>query len=206
MPAYKGLKLVAAGWDEYAASNATVIKHVASPTKKKPAMNHSSSPVVAIKNQWLLSQVDVEFPTTESLQGRDIYQALSQNTHVIPLSVQASDESLQQEIYLVDFHRLTVWFALLQATRCTDPQQQSLLVEFFTQIIYAPPCQLFVGFHLGEPVAAGMVTEHQGTVLLSDLVVKANTPFVDPAVFAQALYAKWKTLTASSAVPFLELD
>ncbi|AMG02025.1 hypothetical protein [Vibrio mimicus] len=168
-------------------------------------MIYSPSPVVVAKNQWLCSQVDVEFPTAESLEGRDIYQSLSQQAQVTSFQPQASDEQLLQDIYLVDFHRLTVWFALLQATRSSDKYQQERLVEFFTQIIYSPPCQLFLGFHLGEPVAAGMVTEHEGNVLFSDLVVKANTPYGDREQFAHALYAKWNAVAASEATPYIEL-
>lgn len=112
--------------------------------------------------------------TAQSLEGRDIYHALSRHTEVSLFQPQACDAPLLQEIYLVDFHRLTVWFALLQATRSSTQHEQERLVEFFTQIIYSPPCQLFLGFHLGEPVAAGMVTEHEHMVLLSDLVVKPN--------------------------------
>ncbi len=198
--------LVASSRDEYAAVIATDIKdNVASPIEKKPAMNYSPSPVVTVKNQWLLSQVDVEFPTSESLEGRDVYQALSQQNQVTPFQPQACDEQLLQEIYLVDFHRLTVWFALLQATRGTSKHEQDRLVEFFTQIIYSPPCQLFIGFHLGEPVAAGMVTQHEQSVLLSDLVVKTGSPFGAREQFAHALYTKWQSMTDSDALPFIEL-
>ncbi|EJL6985384.1 hypothetical protein NMT30_001205 [Vibrio cholerae] len=168
-------------------------------------MIYSPSPVVAAKNQWLSSQVDVEFPTAESLEGRDIYHALSLHTEVSLFQPQACDAPLLQEIYLVDFHRLTVWFALLQATRSSTQHDQERLVEFFTQIIYSPPCQLFLGFHLGEPVAAGMVTEYEHMVLLSDLVVKNNPLFDTREAFAQALYAKWQAITASDATPYIEL-
>lgn len=157
------------------------------------------------QNQWLSSQVDVEFPTAESLEGRDIYHALSRHTEVSLFQPQACDAPLLQEIYLVDFHRLTVWFALLQATRSSTQHDQERLVEFFTQIIYSPPCQLFLGFHLGEPVAAGMVTEHEHMVLLSDLVVKPNPLFDTREAFAQALYAKWQAITASDVTPYIEL-
>ncbi|QEO46953.1 hypothetical protein DLR60_11915 [Vibrio tarriae] len=168
-------------------------------------MIYSPSPVVAAKNQWLLSQVDVEFPTAESLEGRDIYHALNLQTEVSLFQPQACSVPLLQEIYLVDFHRLTIWFALLQATRSPEKHDQERLVEFFTQIIYSPPCQLFLGFHLGEPVAAGMVTEHEQMVLLSDLVVKPNNLFETREAFAHALYAKWQAMTASQAIPYIEL-
>lgn len=94
-------------------------------------MIYSPSPVVAAKNQWLSSQVDVEFPTAQSLEGRDIYHALSLHTEVSLFQPQACDAPLLQEIYLVDFHRLTVWFALLQATRSSTQHDQERLVEFF---------------------------------------------------------------------------
>lgn len=173
--------------------------------RRSPAMIHSPSPVVVAKNQWLCSQVDVEFPTAESLEGRDIYQSLSQQAEVTSFLPLACDKQLLQEIYLVDFHRLTVWFALLQATRCSEKHHQERLVEFFTQIIYSPPCQLFLGFHLGEPVAAGMVTEYEQSVLLSDLVVKTNSLFDSREAFAHALFAKWQSMTNSEALPYIEL-
>lgn len=168
-------------------------------------MIYTPSPVVVAKNQWLCSQVDVEYPTPESLEGRDIYQTLSQQVQCLAFEPQSCDEQSLQEIYLVDFHRLTVWFALLQATRSASTDEQQRLVEFFTQIIYSPPCQLYIGFYQGEPVAAGIVTEDQGSVLFSDLVVKPNPLFADRETFAHALYTKWHATTLSTATPFIEL-
>lgn len=54
-------------------------------------------------------------------------------------------------------------------------------------------------------VAAGMVTEHEHMVLLSDLVVKPNPLFDTREAFAQALYAKWQAITASDVTPYIEL-
>ncbi|MDN3685917.1 hypothetical protein QW180_29690 [Vibrio sinaloensis] len=51
-------------------------------------------------------------------------------------------------------------------------EEQELVVEYLTQIIYSEPCELYVGFKQGEPAAAAIVTQIDGQVLLSDLAVK----------------------------------
>lgn len=111
-----------------------------------------SSPVVAAKNQWLSSQVDVEFPTAQSLEGRDIYHALSRHTEVSLFQPQACDAPLLQEIYLVDFHRLTVWFALLQATRSSTQHEQERLVEFLPKLFTHRHANYSSDFILANPL------------------------------------------------------
>ncbi len=149
--------------------------------------------IATIKNQWLSQQVDVEFPTQESLKGREIYQNWVNEKNYVDLSEYLADDSqLEQsldghEIYLVDFHRLTVMFALLQAQRWQDEVEQELIVEFLTQIIYSEPCQLYLGFKNGEPTASAIVTVADEQVLISDVFVLEDT---EQRAFLKSLLSK----------------
>lgn len=150
--------------------------------------------VVTIKNQWLFDQVNVEFPTEESLQGRNLYQQAVVQRGYRPF-IDSSDQpnlSLLEEIYLVDFHRMTIWFALLQASLWSDKNDQSKVIEFFTQIIYSQPCELYLGFQNGEPVAAGIVTSTSHEILISDIVVLDNNSFGGKDAFTRLLFEKWR--------------
>lgn len=132
--------------------------------------------IADIKNQWLYQQVEVEFPTKESLAGLALYRAEVEGKEVVKLDSTASDVAFTQEdIFLVDFHRLTVMFALLQAGRWQKPTDQEVIVEFLTQIIYSEPCDLYLGFQQGEPVAAAILTVNEQQALISDVVVKAQS-------------------------------
>lgn len=79
-----------------------------------------------------------------------------------------------EDIFLVDFHRLTVMFSILQSQRWTDKHEQEMIVEFLTQIILTPEFELYVGFKEGEPVGAAIVSQYEGNTLISDLVVSQN--------------------------------
>ncbi|MFB9214121.1 flavodoxin [Vibrio sinaloensis] len=137
-------------------------------------MSESNLSIVDVKNQWLSQHVDVKYPTPESLAGRKLYLDDAKTKHCKPLESVADTQTMyhQDEIYLVDFHRLTVMFALLQSQRWEKQEEQELVVEYLTQIIYSEPCELYVGFKQGEPAAAAIVTQIDGQVLLSDLAVK----------------------------------
>ncbi|CAH8218675.1 hypothetical protein [Vibrio aestuarianus] len=158
-------------------------------------MTNNLPNVAAIKNQWLFSQVDVEFPTQESLQGRSLYQeALVERSYrLLEASEKALDESLLDDVYLVDFHRQTIWFAVLQASLWANEEDKANIIEFFTQIIYAQPCELYLGFHQGEPVAAGLVTHSDDEILVSDLVMLDKHAFGNSVNFAALLLKKWST-------------
>ncbi|EKO3376671.1 hypothetical protein KW419_21755 [Vibrio fluvialis] len=167
-------------------------------------MTPSSHAIVEIKNQWLWSQVDVEYPTPESIKGRALYQTLSEQRQTQPLLDQPVQGKLD-DIYLVDFHRLTIMFALLQASQMASEEEQNLLVEFFTQIIYSEPCALYLGFSESEPVAAAILTAQADAVLLSDVVVRSVSAFGDEREFANAVVAKWLQNHAFSGDVFIEL-
>jgi len=168
-------------------------------------MTDSYPNVVKVKNQWLFDQVEVEFPTPESLKGRAIYQSLCEENTVTPLiqSVQETGINLD-EIYLVDFHRLTVMFSLLQASRGRDEQEQNYLLEFFTQIIFSEPCYLYVGFKQAEPVAAALITQSENELLVSDIVVK-DLSYSSAEQFALAATQKWLKSNEFSGSFYIEL-
>ena len=130
--------------------------------------------IAQIKNQWLYQQVEVEFPTKESLKGREVYQeSLKDKTYTKfesqAFSYEPSDVFELDDVFVVDFHRLTVMFALMQAKRWQKENDQQMIVEFLTQIIYSEPCQLYLGFSGGEPIASGIVSRVDNEMLISDL-------------------------------------
>ncbi len=128
--------------------------------------------IVKIKNQWLKSHVDVEYPTPGSIKGCELYFSRREGTDCEPYSCDVSADIPDGiTIYPVDFHRLTVMFALMQASGFSDPVEQQNITEFLTQIIYSPPCTLYLGFFEDVPVLAGIVTQTEDAVLISDLVV-----------------------------------
>ncbi|RTZ17406.1 flavodoxin [Vibrio aquaticus] len=149
-----------------------------------------SHPKIAeLKNAWLYQQVDVQFPTKESLVGLELYkQAAAECQYQLYQPSEAHETAFSpDELFLVDFHRLTVMFALLQANRWSKPQDQEMIVEFLTQIIYSEPCSLYLGFKEGEAVAAAIVTQVDSTALISDVVCKEST---NQALFVDSLVAK----------------
>lgn len=131
--------------------------------------------LVSQKNLWLSQQVDVEFPTPESIAGRDIYLQSQQSVQYQHSELQRLQQSpWVEEVIEVDFHRLTIMFSVLQASNWSDnPEQQSLIIEFLTQIILDSEYQLYLGFIQGEAVAALIcrVESSDNIVLLSDIVV-----------------------------------
>lgn len=141
--------------------------------------------IAEIKNEWLFQQVDVEFPTKESIAGLEVYKASLASRQYQPFDadVEVADEFKQDDIFLVDFHRLTVMFALVQASQWQEQSDRDLILEFLSQIIYSEPCSLYLGFSAGEPVAAAIVTHAEQSVLISDVVVKSQ-PLSEPSFIA----------------------
>ncbi|EGU35371.1 flavodoxin [Vibrio scophthalmi] len=131
--------------------------------------------IAEIKNNWLYAQVDVEFPTKESLVGRDLYQAKIEHKQYQILETatldSARDSFAAEDIYLVDFHRLTVMFALLYSKQWSSDEDQQMMIEFLTQIIYSEPCELYIGFQNGEPITTAILTRSSEQVLVSDITV-----------------------------------
>lgn len=151
--------------------------------------------IAEIKNQWLFQQVDVEYPTPESLAGRELYQqSLENKTYeridVTGLEQTANSPFEQEDVYLVDFHRLTVVFSLLQAKKWQKPAEQNLVVEFLSQIIYSDPCELYLAFSEGEAIAAAIVTHSENTLLISDLSFDSQQSAMYQNAFVSMLIEK----------------
>ena len=154
-------------------------------------MSDPNSSIADKKNQWLSQHVDVKYPTKESLAGRLLYLEDAKNKQCKRLSTLSEPLNgyHKEDVYLVDFHRLTVMFALLQSKRWSVERDQELVVEYLTQIIYSQPCELYVGFKDGEPTAAGIVTRVDGQVLISDLATR-NQEEAEIHAFAAGLLTK----------------
>jgi len=129
--------------------------------------------IAKIKNEWLYQQVDVEYPTKESIAGLALYREKVAACEYEQLSEVPQDKGVfgSDDIFLVDFHRLTVMFALLQARHWQQQAEKDLILEFLSQIIYSEPCRLYLGFKAGEAVAAAIVTQNEQSLLISDVVV-----------------------------------
>lgn len=155
-------------------------------------MTEPSLPIAQIKNQWLSQQVDVKYPTPESLAGRELYLKHANTCQYQVLNLDECVESSisPDDIFLVDFHRLTVMFSLLQSKRWTATEEQELIVEFLTQIIYSEPCELYLAFENGEPKAAAIVTCSEDQILISDVVVIEEQSKQSKQQFANALINK----------------
>ncbi|MGR4989343.1 flavodoxin [Vibrio rotiferianus] len=141
-------------------------------------MNEQQLTAVNKKNDWLYNLVEVEFPTPESIKGRELYLEASKACEFSLLDssslLSKATQTSAENIYLVDFHRLTIMFALLQSSRWEHKEQQDLIIEFLTQIILSSEYELYVGFHDGEPTAAAIVSQYEKQTLISDVVVSQN--------------------------------
>ncbi|MGF1751000.1 hypothetical protein [Vibrio cionasavignyae] len=134
------------------------------------------------KNEWLASQVDVEFPTSESIKGRALYLDSLTSRFLEPVSL-AESFSAKIEWHLVDFHRLTVMFSLLQSKIWESEEAQNFIVEYLTQIILDPEYSLYVGFSEGEAVSAAIMCRENDVVVVSDIVgATASTSHDDIAL------------------------
>ncbi len=162
--------------------------------------------IAETKNQWLYQQVDVEFPTKESIAGMELYKAaVAQRQYQLMAQVPTQDGTFADEdIYLVDFHRLTVMFSLLQAGMWSSEPEQQLIVEFLTQIIYSEPCSLYLGFKDGEAVAAAIVTVEPESVLVSDVAIKSESANIMKNAFVAALCSKLNVVIDQDNALYLE--
>jgi hypothetical protein len=150
--------------------------------------------IVKRKNDWLISQVDVQYPTKESLKGRDLYlegekdkrYALFQSKALLSEPVSPAVD----ELYLIDFHRLTVMFSLLQASRWAEEQEKAYVLEFFSQIILSSECQLYLGFTDTNPVACAIVMQHGDDVLISDVVTDMSDDNPDDVPSARQRFTR----------------
>ncbi len=138
----------------------------------------SKTKIIQLKNHWLTSQVDVNYPTPESIQGRDLYLEREKSACYVmkPVNVKTFDQNLIDDFYLVDFHRLTVMFAQLQSSYWAEPKEQASALEFFAQIILNEEHPIYVGFKKGIPVICALVTLSKCDFLISDIVTNSTEP------------------------------
>ncbi len=155
-------------------------------------MNNEIPAIAIKKNNWLLSQVDVAFPTKECLRGRDIYHenTLRKSYQLATSANLDSGETQVDEIYNVDFHKLTVMFSLNQASVGSNDTDKADLLEFFSQIILCDEHSLYIGLSNGEVVASAILTADEESLLISDVVNKQ--PGQSILSFAQQLMALWE--------------
>lgn len=132
--------------------------------------NEEHQALIERKNQWLYSQVDVKYPTKESLAGRKLYKHFQSNKTYSTVSVDDSFSSnVVDELFIVDFHRLTICFATLYSNHWDDKESQSLIIEFLTQIILEPDFPIIIGFKNGEPIGCALGTICDREILISDI-------------------------------------
>ncbi|GAD79847.1 hypothetical protein [Vibrio ezurae] len=131
-----------------------------------------------LKNQWLFSQVEVDFPTRESVLGKACYLDLIEATNTITAfdidELQDSDSSAQFDWVKADFHKLTVLFSQFYASHSRVPvASKEYLQEFFAQIILdeSTPHSLCLGFAGPEVAAVAIVSCVKERVLVSDLLL-----------------------------------
>jgi hypothetical protein len=136
-------------------------------------MNDAGWALFERKNKWLAQQVEVKFPTAESLKGKALYESSLSQAYIEKYSLGDLGDfaTLVEDWYLVDFHRLTIMFAMLQSERWPIEEHQQLIVEFLTQIILEPAHQLYLGFCENTPCAAAIISSQDNDVLLSDIVL-----------------------------------
>jgi hypothetical protein len=129
--------------------------------------------IVDKKHHWLLSHVDVKYPTPESILGRDLYQQRENRTQYQEYSLcETTTHDRIEEIYLVDFHRLTVMFAKLQSDDWKDEKSRQYVLEFFAQTTLSEDHHYYLGFIAGKPIIAAIVTCMDKDLLVSDIVTK----------------------------------
>ncbi|WP_117234080.1 flavodoxin [Vibrio maerlii] len=128
-----------------------------------------SNQLVEAKNQWLSSHVDVPYPTKESLLGRSLYQEYSKQCSIEPVEV-SNEDIVGFDLHKVDFHRLTVMFADLQASRWKG-EERALVLEFLSQIILDDVVELYIVGDGSGLVSAFTLTKIEHSLLIGDLII-----------------------------------
>lgn len=165
--------------------------------------------LVDFKHQWLLSQVDVLYPTPKSVLGKTLYQQKSTAHRLMPIEKYLSGQRLAEEAsvtaLLVDFHKLTVMFSLVQAQQWTESHEQEAALEFFSQIILDDCPELYLGLVNGKAHFACVITksaaikppissaddtseERLSMSLMSDLVFAPKETSIDDGKSVQARF------------------
>lgn len=158
----------------------------------------SSHKLLEAKNQWLQSLVDVRYPTPESQAGAKLYLQRQQDNQVLELdkSIPVDNSNPWGErvdaFYLVDFHRLTVYFAQLHASQW-EAAQQAVILEFLAQIILDPEHEIYLGFHGDTPVVGFIVSKVDDGVLFSDFAIEQSDQAEDKQASVNALILSFLT-------------
>lgn len=142
------------------------------------------------KLAWLANQVNVDFPTPESVKGRDVY--LNQETLDSAEYTYLSPELTKNiSILLVIEHRLTIRWAMTVASQW-DAEYDDVL-EFLTQVDLCDDYQLFIALDGMKPVAACLSQAFDDVMYVSDVVITSNALTIDR--FLSAVMEQQSTLT-----------
>ncbi|GAM60143.1 hypothetical protein JCM19232_476 [Vibrio ishigakensis] len=115
----------------------------------------------------MLSHVEVDYPTRESILGKAVYLDLMDSASVMPYSKGDANSSI--EWIKVDFHKMTVMFAHFFANNAAVTEEsQTVLLEFMAQITLDDNPSLYLAFDKGETVTTAIVTESDTELLISD--------------------------------------
>lgn len=125
------------------------------------------------KVAWLASQVNVDFPTPESVKGRDIYV---NQVAINPEEYKSTPSDLSDTISVLQVteHRLTIRWAMTVASQWKDETEYSHVLEFLTQIDLCDEYQLFVALDGMKPVAACLSQISENVMYVSDVVLTSN--------------------------------
>lgn len=123
------------------------------------------------KLAWLVNQVNVDFPTPESVKGRDFYlKQPAKETIEHQLSAVTLPETVS--VLPVTEHRLTIRWAMTVASQWTDEYDDVL--EFLTQIDLCDDYQLFVALDGMKPIAACLSQVSEGIMYVSDVALTSD--------------------------------
>lgn len=112
------------------------------------------------------------------MKGRDVYfKTLEKATYQVvnkDTLLESDSEFNPDDIFLVDFHRLTIMFSILQSQRWEQQYDKDMIIEYLTQIILTPDFELYVGFKSGVSIGAAIVSHLEGNTLISDVAVSES--------------------------------
>jgi hypothetical protein len=123
------------------------------------------------KSAWLSSQVNVDFPTPESVKGRDIY--LNQEVRV-PEEYNYVSSTLADNVSILQVteHRLTIRWAMTVAKQW-DAEYDHVL-EFLTQIDLCDDYQLFIALDGMLPIGACLTQISEKVMFVSDVSITSH--------------------------------
>ncbi|WED24462.1 flavodoxin [Vibrio sp. JC009] len=144
--------------------------------------------LVEKKNRWLASQVDVKYPTAESLRGRDLYREREKAATYGQIQAETADvQSGEYEIYEVDFHRLTVMFAQFVSEGWNDASDKACVLEFLAQIILSDEHKIYLGFQKQVLLFAAIMSADKTRTLFSDITITSSASSLNKSTVAGVL-------------------